>query len=410
VATVITQEAEPAEVGLDAARLTGLDNHFRRYVDDGRLPGWAFAVSRHGRVAHVQTYGRRDLEADAPVELDTVFRIYSMTKPITSVAAMMLYERGLLELTDPVARYLPEFAQPRVYRGGSDLKQVTTPAAQTMRVWHLLTHTAGLTYGFHRVHPVDARMRALGYEWSAPPQRDLAAAVRDWAALPLLFEPGAEWNYSVATDVLGRLVEVVAGRSLDEFLRAEILEPLGMVDTGFSAAASADRLAALYVPDPASGGLRRNDALGDAVLAPTWFSGGGGLVSTLTDYHRFTQFLRNRGALDGVRLLGRKTFAFMVANHLPGGADLAAFGRPLYAETPFDGIGFGLGFSVVLDPVKTRFLTSVGEFGWGGAASTVFWVDPVEDLTAVFLTQLLPSSTYPIRPQLRQLIYSSLID
>jgi CubicO group peptidase (beta-lactamase class C family) len=410
VADVITQEAEPAEVGLDAARLAGLGNHFRRYVDDGRLPGWAIAVSGHGRVAHVETYGRRDLETGAPVELDTVFRIYSMTKPITSLAAMMLYERGLFELTDPVARYLPEFANLRVYRGGSDLKQVSAPAAETMRVWHLLTHTAGLTYGFHRVHPVDARMRALGYEWSAPPQKDLAEAVRDWADLPLLFEPGAEWNYSVATDVLGRLVEVVSNQSLEEFFHSEILGPLGMVDTGFSADSVADRLAALYVPNPVAGGLSRNDALGDSVLAPTWLSGGGGLISTLTDYHRFTQFLRNRGALDGVRLLGRKTFDFMVTNHLPGGADLAAFGRPLHAETPFDGIGFGLGFSVVLDPVKTRYLTSVGEYGWGGAASTVFWVDPAEDLTVVFLTQLLPSSTYPIRPQLRQLIYSALID
>jgi CubicO group peptidase (beta-lactamase class C family) len=355
----------------------------------------------------VETYGLRDVEAGAPVELDTVYRIYSMTKPITSIAAMMLYERGLLELTDPVARHLPEFAEMRVYRGGSDLNQVTAPAAETMRVWHLLTHTAGLTYGFHRVHPVDARMRALGYEWSAPPAKDLAAAVRDWAGLPLLFEPGAEWNYSVATDVLGRLVEVVSNQSLDEFFRTEILEPLGMVDTGFSAAPAADRLAALYLPGP-GGTLARNDMLGDAALAPSWLSGGGGLVSTLTDYHRFTEFLRNRGALDGVRLLGRKTFDYMVTNHLPGGADLAAFGRPLYAETPFDGVGFGLGFSVVLDPVKARYLTSAGEFGWGGAASTVFWVDPVEDLTVVFLTQLLPSSTYPIRPQLRQLIYSSL--
>jgi CubicO group peptidase (beta-lactamase class C family) len=404
---LIAQETEPATVGLDAGRLAHLGAHFRRYVDDGRLPGWALAISRHGRVAHVETYGLRDVEAGAAVELDTVFRIYSMTKPITSIAAMMLYERGLIELTDPVARHLPEFADMRVYRGGSDLKQVTAPAAEVMRVWHLLTHTAGLTYGFHRVHPVDARMRSLGYEWSAPPDKDLAAAVRDWAGLPLLFEPGTEWNYSVATDVLGRLVEVVGGQSLDEFFRAEILEPLGMTDTAFSAARAADRLAALYLPSPA-GGLVRNDVLGDAALAPTWLSGGGGLVSTLTDYHVFTQFLRNRGALAGVRLLGRKTFDYMVANHLPGGVDLAAFGRPLYAEVPFDGVGFGLGFSVMLDPVKARYLTSVGEFGWGGAASTVFWVDPLEDLTVVFLTQLLPSSTYPIRPQLRQLIYSSL--
>ncbi len=224
---VVEQDADPAEVGLDAARLARIDAHFRRYVDDGRLPGWTILVTRHGRVAHLTTYGRRDVDAGEPVEVDTVFRIYSMTKPITSVAAMMLYERGLFELTDPISKYLPEFAGPRVYTGGSDLKQVTVPATEPIRVWHLLTHTAGLTYGFHRTHPVDAVYRARGYEWSAPAGKDLAGAVADWAEIPLLFQPGAEWNYSVASDVLGRLVEVVSGRALDAFFAEEVLGPLG---------------------------------------------------------------------------------------------------------------------------------------------------------------------------------------
>jgi CubicO group peptidase (beta-lactamase class C family) len=205
------QDVEPEEVGFDSRRLGQLDGHFRRYVEDGRLPGWSLLVARRGKVAHVARYGLRDMEAGAPVEPDTVFRIYSMTKPVTSVAAMMLYERGLFELTDPVARYLPEFADMRVYVAGSDLKPVTEPATEPIRMWHLLTHTSGLTYGFHRAHPVDAMYRDRGYELSAPKDVDLAAAVRDWAALPLLFQPGAEWNYSVSTDVLGRVIEVIAG-------------------------------------------------------------------------------------------------------------------------------------------------------------------------------------------------------
>jgi CubicO group peptidase (beta-lactamase class C family) len=407
---VVAQDVDPAEVGFDPPRLARIDAHFRRYVDDGRLPGWSLVVSRRGAVAHVGTYGRRDVEAGTPVELDTVYRIYSMTKPITSVAAMMLYERGLFELTDPIERYLPEFADMRVYLAGSDLKPVTVPAVEPIRVWHLLTHTAGLTYGFHRAHPVDAMYRARGYEWGSPVDTDLAGAVRDFAALPLLFQPGTEWNYSVATDVLGRLVEVLSGRPLDAFFTDEIFTPLGMPDTSFTAAGREHRLATLYTPNPTTGGLVRDDTLGRSVLDPAWLSGGGGLVSTLTDYHRFTQFLVRRGELDGTRLLSSRTVDFMTRNHLPGNADLATFGRPLFAETPFDGVGFGLGFSVTLDPVRAHLLSSTGEYAWGGAASTAFWVDPREQVTAVFLTQLLPSSTYPLRSQLRQLVYSALID
>jgi len=402
-------DVDPGEVGFDAERLARIDAHFRGYVDDGRLPGWSLLVSRAGRIAHVAHHGLRDVESGAPVELDTVFRIYSMTKPVTSVAAMMLCERGGLALTDPIATHLPEFAGMRVYVAGSELKPLTVPATEPIRVHHLLTHTAGLTYGFHRAHPVDAMYRSRGYEWGAPEGTDLAGAVRDWARLPLLFQPGAEWNYSVASDVLGRLVEVVSGRPLDAFFADEILAPLGMTDTGFSAAGHGDRLAVLYTPRP-GGGLARNDTLGRGVSEPSWLSGGGGLMSTLSDYHRFTQFLLRRGELDGVRLLGSRTVDFMTRNHLPGGADLDTFGRPLYAETPLRGVGFGLGFAVVLDTTRTQVLGSEGEFNWGGAASTAFWVDPREEITAVFLTQLLPSSTYPIRAELKQLVYAALTD
>ena len=411
----VQTEVEAAEVGLDRARLERIDKHFAHYVDTGRLTGWLITVSRHGKLAHVSTYGQRDLEAGLPVEADTLWRIYSMTKPITSVAAMMLYEEGGFELSDPVSSFIPSFADVRVYAGGSDLRQVTVPVTEPVRIWHLLTHTAGLTYGFHRVHPVDAMYRAAGFEWSAPPGADLARACDMWAGIPLLFQPGAEWNYSVATDVLGRVIEVVSGQRLDEFLAARILRPLGMIDTGFYAEdAQLSRLAALYTPG--SGGTAvRLDTLGDAARRPpAMLGGGGGLVSTAADYHRFTQMLLNRadspaGELDGTRLLSPHTLRYMTRNHLPGGLDLETFGRPLYAESPFRGVGFGLGFAIVIDPVPGKVLCSQGELSWGGAASTAFWIDPAEELTVSFFTQLLPSSTYPIRSQLRQLVYQAII-
>jgi CubicO group peptidase (beta-lactamase class C family) len=402
-------EVEPGEVGFDTARLSRIQGHFDGYVEDGRLPGWLAVVSRFGRVVQVSSGGRRDLEAGLPVETDTRWRIYSMTKPVTSVAAMMLYEEGRLQLTDPVSRYIPAFAGVRVYRSGSSLKPLTVPATEPVRVWHLLTHTAGLTYGFHRTHPVDAMYRAAGFDWGTPAGMDLATGCEALAALPLVFEPGSEWTYSVATDVLGRVVEVVSGQPLDRFLAERVLGPLGMGDTAFWS--DDDRLAALYSPDPRTGRAVRNGALDRAARRPPAFlSGGGGLVSTAADYHRFTRMLLGGGALDGVRLLGTRTLDYMVRNHLPGGADLEAFGRPLFAETPFGGVGFGLGFSVVVDPVRGRSLCSAGEYAWGGAASTAFWVDPAEQIIGLFLTQLLPSSTHPIRSQLRTLVYQALVD
>ncbi len=407
-------EVDAAEAGLDPERLSRIDSHFARYVADGRLPGWLLTVRRGGRLAHVARCGSRDLEAGLPVTDDTLWRIFSMTKPITSVAAMILYEEGKLALTDPVSAFIPSFGETCVYAGGSDLRPVTVPAVEPVRVWHLLTHTAGLTYGFHRVHPVDAMYRAAGYEWSTPAGLDLAQACDAWAGLPLLFQPGTEWNYSVATDVLGRVVEVASGQRLDEFFAARILGPLGMTDTAFWAGPeAAPRLAALYSPGR-DGTATRLDAFGRAALArPHLISGGGGLVSTAADYDRFTQLLLPRpgspaGELDGVRLLSPHTVGYMTRNHLPGGLDLETFGRPLFAESPFRGVGFGLGFAVVIDPLPGKVVCSAGEISWGGAASTTFWVDADADLTVSFFTQLLPSSTYPIRPQLRQLVYQAL--
>ncbi|HEY1574257.1 MAG TPA: serine hydrolase domain-containing protein [Pseudonocardiaceae bacterium] len=404
-------DTDPAELGFDADRLARIDRRMSRYVDDGLLPGWLVMVTRHGRIAHLSTYGQRDMEAGLPVELDTRWRIFSMTKPITTVAAMMLYEAGELELTDPISRWLPEFADMRVYRRGTSQAPATDPAVP-IRVWHLMTHTSGLTYGFHHAHAVDEMYRAAGFEWGQPAGVDLARGCEIIAGLPLVFQPGTEWNYSMATDVLGRLVEVVSGQSLDEFFAEHILGPLGMADTGFWVDESvADQLAALYTPQRGTRKAVRQDALGRAATArPAFLSGGGGLISTAGDYHRFTQLLLRGGELDGVRLLGSRTIAHMTRNHLPGGVDLEEFGRPLFAEAPFDGVGFGLGFSVLQNPAKAESLSSRGEFAWGGAASTAFWVDPLEDMTVQFFTQLLPSSTHPLRSQLRQLAYQALVD
>ncbi|GAB2987265.1 beta-lactamase family protein [Amycolatopsis acidiphila] len=407
---ILKADAEPAEAGFDADRLTRIDRHFARYVDDGLLPGWQIVVTRRGKLVHVSEYGRRDIEADKPVEPDTTWRIFSMTKPVTSVAAMMLFEEGAFDLTDPISRWLPEFAAPRVYVKGSALNPLTEAATEPIRVWHLLSHTSGLTYGFHHAHPVDAMYRQAGFEWGAPPGLDLAACSERWAQLPLVFQPGSEWNYSISTDVLGRLVEVVSGQPLDEFFAQRIFAPLGMADTSFGTD-DTERLAAVYVPEPGTRKAIRNEAFGrTGVGRPAYFSGGGGLVSTAADYHRFTQFLLRRGELDGVRLLSPRTVALMASNHLPGDVDLEAYGRPLFAEMPFDGFGFGLGFSVLKDPVKAKTLSSPGEYAWGGAASTAFWVDPVQEVTALFFTQLVPSSTHPIRQHLRQLVYQALVE
>ena len=405
-------DMEPAELGLDAGRLARLERHFAAYVDDGRLPGWLIIVARRGHVGYLARRGRRDRDAGLPVTEDTLWRLASMTKPVTSVAAMMLYEEGAFELKDPISRWIPAFADMRVYTSGSSLKPVTRPATEPIRVWHLLTHTAGLTYGFHYTHPVDAMYRAAGFEWGSPPDADLAGCCDLWAAQPLLFDPGQEWNYSVATDVLGRLVEVVSGQTLDEFFRHRILDPLGMSDTGFSVPADrADRLAAAYMANPAG---RAKPAVaidgGNVLSPPAALSGGGGLVGSAGDYFRFAEMLRRGGELDGVRLLSPRTVAYMATNHLPGGVDLEEFGRPLFAETTFDGVGFGLGLSVVLDPAKGKVLSSRGEYGWGGAFSTFFFVAPAEELTVLLFTQLLPSSTHPIRSELKQLVYQSLVD
>lgn len=408
-------EVEPAEVGFAADRLHRLDDNFARYVDEGLLAGWLLTVSRHGKLAYVASYGQRDKEAGLEVAPGTLWRIYSMTKPITSVAAMMLYEEGRFELTDPVSKFIPSFKDMRVFVGGSDQRPVTIPATEPVRIWHLLTHTSGLTYGFHRQHPTDAMHRAAGFDMDSKPTMNLEQACDTWAGIPLLFQPGTEWNYSVATDVLGRVVEVASGQSLDEFFAQRILGPLGMTDTAFYAQPDdLPRLAALYGRDLKGKAARMERAGAAATKPPVMLSGGGGLVSTAADYNKFLRMLlatadSPAGEFDGVRLLSSRTVAYMGRNHLPGNQDLATFGRPLNAESPQVGTGFGLGFAVTLDAAAGKVLCSDGELSWGGAASTAFWIDQAEEVTATFFTQLIPSSAHPIRSQFRQLVYQALV-
>jgi len=408
--TEMPTAADPSTLGFDPTRLQRIDDHFARYVDDGRLAGWQVAVMRKGQLAHHSTCGKRDLESGADWSADTVARMYSMSKPITSVALMMLHEEGRFQLKDPVAKFIPSFADTPVYRSGSFQAPLTEPQTEPMRIWHLLTHTSGLTYGFHNAHATDAMYRNDGFEWGIPAGLDLEACCERWASLPLVFQPGTEWNYGVSTDVLGRIIEVISGQPLDVFLKERILDPLAMTDTAFSVPADKrDRFAELYYRNPGTGKAAKMPSP-NLREQPEMLSGGGGLCGTAADYLRFAQMLMNRGELDGVRILGSRTVDYMTANHLPGNADLEEYGRPLFAETTFDGVGFGLGFSVVLDSAANKVPGSAGSYSWGGAASTIFWNDPVEEITGLFLTQLLPSSTYPIRPQLQQLVYQALVD
>jgi len=405
-------EHDPRESGVDPDRMDRAGRHLTRYVDDGRLAGCQLLVTRRGRIVHSSVHGLRDSEAGQPVEADTLWRIYSMTKPITSVVAMQLYEQGLLRLQDEVSHYLPAFADMRVLVGGNAEQPKTVPALEPVRLWHLLTHTAGLTYAFTRSSVLDDMYRTASADPLASPDADLAELVDRWGALPLLFQPGTAWNYSVATDVLGRVIEVVTGQTLEQAFAERVLGPLGMRDTRWWVDdADAGRLAALYTPHPQTGSATRYDAMGRHALAPpAMLSGGGGLVSTAADYARFTAMLLGGGALDDVRVLGPRTLAYMTRNHLPGGGTLATLGRGQFAEVAYDGVGFGLGFSVSVDPVATKVTTSAGEHAWGGLASTAFWVDPLEDLAVHFFTQLVPSSTYPLRTELRQLVYAALVD
>jgi CubicO group peptidase (beta-lactamase class C family) len=401
--------AQARALGFAPDRLARVDAWMTRQVESGRLPGLSVNLLRHGELAYSATHGMADVARGVPMADDTIVRIYSMTKALTSVAVMMLYEEGRFQLDDPIAGFLPTFRDLRVYSGGSKALPQTVPAERAITFRDLLTHTSGLTYGFIDETPVDAMYREAGVDFQTA-DATLGEVVERAARLPLLAQPGAAWNYSIATDVLGHLVAVISGQSFEGFLRERVLGPLGMTDTDFFVPADKlPRFAALYLRG-SDGKPRLIDAPERSRFAapPPLASGGGGLVGTASDYLRFCRFILNRGELDGVRLLGRKTVELMTMNHLRG--DMADMGQPRFSESSYVGIGFGLGFSVLLDPAKAQTLGSPGECAWGGAASTAFWINPQEDLALVLLTQLWPSSTYPLRRELRVLTYQALVD
>lgn len=399
----------PDEVGLSSERLERVDGWMRRLVEDGKLAGVQTAILRRGEIVWRREAGLADLERGTPMAADTIVRIYSMTKPLTSVAILMLYEEGRFQLDDPITRFLPCFRDMRVLTGGQRGTWDSVPAERDITFRDLLTHTSGLTYGFMESTLVDAMYRERGVDFQTS-RTSLAEVVELAAGLPLLAQPGAEWNYSIATDVLGHLVAVISGVPFGDFLRDRVIAPLGMADTDFHVPPEKlSRLAANYGRGPDGRLQLIDDPAGSRYAAPREIeSGGGGLVSTAADYARFCRFMLGKGELDGVRLLGRKTVELMTANHLPG--DMAEMGQPRFSESPYAGIGFGLGFSVMLDPAKAQILGTPGEYSWGGAASTAFWIDPAEDMAVILLTQLMPSSTYPIRRELRVLTYQAIVD
>jgi len=401
--------ARPAALGFDGERLARIDRFLaERYVEPGLLPCALLLVARRGELVHKSVLGHASLANNKRLEEDTIFRIYSMTKPVTSIALMMLAEEGRISLDDPVSRWIPSWREQTVYRAGQPGAFNALPVDAPMRVVDLMRHTSGLTYGFQNRTNVDAAYRSLRLD--AFEAESLEALVEGLALVPLEFTPGTAWNYGVSTDVVGHLVSLASGLPFDEFVRTRILMPLGMHDTDFHVPESkVARFADCYVRSAA--GTLALGQLGEFLAPPRAPSGGGGLVGTAADYLRFCEMLRRGGELDGVRLVGPKTLAFMRTNHLPGGKDLADLAPPgMFSEAAYQGLGFGLGFAMVTDPARYGVTVSPGEFWWGGMASTAFWVDPVEDVCVVFMTQLMPSSTYPIRRELRTMVNAAIVE
>ncbi len=401
-------DTAPKQTGFAPGRLQRISDHINRnYIEPGKIPGCQVLVARHGLVSYFESFGQMDLERSKPLQDDTIFRIYSMTKPITSVALMQLYEKGYFQLNDPVHRVIPSWRglQVHVSGEGEDMQVRSPDRPVTFR--HVLNHSAGLGYGGTR-HPVDRMYRHARLR---DPDSSLSEFVEALGRIPLHYEPGTRWMYSYATDVCGYLVEALSGQPFDEYLREHILDPLGMKDTDFHVSADKlDRFAANYQRN-ASKELTLIDDPGQSSYAapPKFLSGGGGLTGTTADYLRFCEMLRRGGELDGERILGPRTIRLMARNHLPEGRDLTQMAIGAFSETANEGVGFGLGFAVTLDEVAAGTLGS-GDYYWGGAASTIFWVDPKEDLVVIFMTQLMPSATFNFRGQLKSLVYSALID
>jgi CubicO group peptidase (beta-lactamase class C family) len=409
-------DAQSQWTGLDAARLERIGEHLERnYIGPGKIAGCQVSVARHGHLGYFKSFGSMDLERNKPTRDDTIYRIYSMTKPITSVALMTLYEQGYFQLNDPVSRVVPSWKNHRVWVSGEGDDMVTEAPHRPVSFRDVLCHTAGLTYGgglpgVGIQHPIDKVYRALKIR-SLDGADSMAEFMDKLSQVPLRYQPGTAWMYSLATDVCGALVELISGKPFAQYLDEVIFQPLGMKDTAFQVAPEKlDRFAANYqrgpdkklqlIDDPAKSHFGKE---------PGFKSGGGGLTGTSADYLRFCEMLRRGGELDGHRVLGPRTIAMMHMNHLPGGQELTKLALGGFSETAYDGVGFGLGFASSLDEVAAGGL-GAGDYYWGGAASTIFWVDPKEDLSVVFMTQLMPSGTFNFRGQLKSIIYASIID
>ncbi len=402
---------KPETVGMNAERLGRVGEHLRKaYVEPQKIPGSLVLVHRRGQTCYLDVAGEADRERETPLAQDSIFRIYSMTKPIASLALMQLFERGLFALSDPVHRFIPAWKNLRVRTGGSWPLFETAPTQRPMEVRDLLTHTSGLTYGFLNASNLDRAYRKQNIGAPAPGYT-LQDMIDQLAHLPLEFSPGERWNYSVATDVVGYLVEVISGQSLPDYFREHIFDPLGMSDTHFEITPeSQGRFASCYQRGPDKKLVLQDDGQASEYRDRSFFSGGGGLISTAGDYLQFCRMLLNGGSLDGQRIIGTRTLDFMTRNHLPGRRDLSEFATGSFSETAYEGVGFGLGFANLQDPVRNGSTGNPGSYYWGGMASTLFWVDPAEDLAVIFMTQLMPSGTFNFRGQLESLIYAAIED
>lgn len=401
--------------GFDQRRLSRITNLCDRYIESGKFPCAQVQVTQGDEVILRHTTGKADIEEGIDLSEDAIFRIYSMTKPLTSIGLMQLYEKGDFILEDPVEKFLPAFRDPQVLIGGSYLKPALRPAQTILTVRDMLMHTSGLTYGFHFANNLDKMYREskFGSIWGQKNEaiETLEETVDKLGEMPLLFDPGTNWNYSMSTDVCGRLIEVISGQNLNDYLNENIMEPLGMSDTGFHVVPEKKhRFTSNYAFTPENPLMKIDEASKSHYLEPARFlSGGGGMVSTTDDYQRFTFMLLRGGEFEGERIIGRHTLEFMTQNHLPNGRTLNEFGQSTFTETRLEGMGFGLGFSVLENPTANAAVGSKGEFAWGGAASTGFWVDPLEEISCIFMTQFMPSSFYPIRRELKATVYQALI-
>ena len=400
---------KPESQGMSSNRLNLIDAYLQGYIDQEKLAGSSFAIMRKGQLVYYSAFGDASRETQVPIQSNTIHRIYSMSKPITSVALLTLYEQGKFQLDDPIEKYLPEFKDMRVFTAGTAALPVTRHATSSITPRHIMTHTAGLTYGFDGVP--DAVDEMYRYKKVGSFNDDLTSFSQKISELPLRFDPGSSWNYSYGTDLQGRLIEALSGMSFENYLQETLFEPLGMIDTSFVLAQDKlDRFATNYAR-PAGPLVPFEVPDSSPYLEDRAFkSGGGGLVSTLPDYLRFGQMLANKGELEGTRILGRKTVEYATQNHLPNNQDMESMGAGGFSESGFKGVGFCLLGSVCINPAAAPNMQSAGDYGWGGAAGTRFWVDPQEDLMCVFMTQFMPGGRYPVQEYLRHLVLGAITD